>query len=305
LNCVCTPGGGCDPGLVCDADVCVEPGDTITATDGSTTVPPSTNGTDGSGGCDGPPVVFMLSEQVDTFVVPGCATQITIEAWGAQGGDNITLDDLGGRGARMRGDFAVTPGEELSIVVGSRGANATEGDALNGAGGGGGGSFVWRTASEELLIAAGGGGGSALTVDPEPHFWGKDGVVGTNGSGSRSHDEFGDSPGGAAGTNGKTVSGSGGNGWITVLVVPDGQPSCTYGGDGGYGGGGGSGCAPNTPCDVGTMHTAGGGGGYSGGGAGGSCYHFGGGGGGSFNGGKNQDNAPGVQSGDGLVEISW
>jgi cysteine-rich repeat protein len=91
-------------------------------------------------------VDLVYTGVVQTFVVPSCTAQVTIEAWGAQGGDNIALDDLGGRGARMRGDFVLTPGEELSIIVGQRGIDATDGNEANGAGGGGGGSFVWRTA---------------------------------------------------------------------------------------------------------------------------------------------------------------
>lgn len=239
---------------------------------------------------------------VESFVVPPCVSMITIEAWGAQGGDNISLVDLGGRGARMAGDFVVTPGDELAIVVGQRGANANEGNEYNGAGGGGGGTFVWRVAGQEPLVIAGGGGGSSLINDGAPHFWGKDGVITAAGSGSRSHDVFNNSPGGNAGGDGKAVCGAGGNGWLTVLGNPQGQPACNYGGNGGFGGGGGSGCSPN-PCN--DLHTAGGGGGYSGGGAGGSCYYYGGGGGGSFNAGANQDNASGVRMGNGHVTISW
>lgn len=259
------------------------------------------------GTCDrpGPPpgsVELAYTGAVESFIVPACVTELTIEASGAQGGDNIMLDDLGGRGARMRGTFTVTPGDELSVIVGQRGIDATEGNEFNGAGGGGGGSFVWRTAEQELLVAAGGGGGSSLINDGEPHFWGKDGVAEEDGTGSRSHDQFGDSPGGTNGGDGKTVCGAGGNGWQTVLANPDGQPACAYGGHGGFGGGGGSGCSPN-PCNE--IHTAGGGGGYSGGGAGGACYYYGGGGGGSFNAGESQDNATGEREGDGLVTLSW
>jgi cysteine-rich repeat protein len=260
------------------------------------------------GTCDQPgegmpgSVQLVYTGIVESFVVPPCVAQVTIEAFGAQGGDNISLDDLGGRGARMRGDFAVMPGEELSIVVGQRGIDATEGDAYNGAGGGGGGSFVWRTVGEELLVAAGGGGGSSLVNDGVPHYYGKDGVVEENGTGSRSHDVLGDAPGGMNGGDGKMICGAGGNGWLTVQGSPAGQPACNYGGAGGFGGGGGSGCAPNICND---LHTGGGGGGYSGGGAGGSCYRYGGGGGGSFNMGANQNNSPGVGVGHGLVTIFW
>ncbi len=249
------------------------------------------------------PAEFAVTGLAETFTVPECVEVVTIEAWGAQGGDNIELVDLGGLGARMRGDFTVIPGEELSIVVGERGFNAPNGNLANGAGGGGGGSFVWRSGGADPMIVAGGGGGSSLTNDGEPHFWGKDGVVGEDGTGSRSHDANGDAPGGTGGGDGKAICGAGGNGWLTVMADPSGQAGCgTYGGGGGFGGGGGGGCPPNT-CNL--IHTAGGGGGYSGGGAGGSCYLFGGGGGGSFNAGDNQDNSDGANMGDGRVTISW
>lgn len=281
---VCTDGfGDCDlDGLSCESDLC-----------GGTCERP--------GGVSGS-VDLVYTGVVESFVVPSCVMQVTIEAFGAQGGDNIALDDLGGRGARMRGDFVVMPGEELSVVVGQRGIDATDGNEYNGAGGGGGGSFVWRTAGDELLIAAGGGGGSSLINDGEPNFWGKDGVIEQSGTGSRSHDVFGDAPGGMNGGDGRLICGAGGNGWQSVLANPAGRLACNYGGHGGFGGGGGSGCSPN-PCN--DLHTAGGGGGYSGGGAGGSCYYYGGGGGGSFNMGSSQDNSAGVRMGDGLVTISW
>lgn len=275
--------GDCDgDGLSCELQICIGTCDQPMAPPGS--------------------LELVYTGAVESFVVPACVTELTIEAWGAQGGDNIALDDLGGRGARMRGTFVVTPGEELSVIVGQRGTDADQGNEFNGAGGGGGGSFVWRTAGDELLLAAGGGGGSSLINDGEPHFWGKDGVVEEDGTGSRSHDQFNDSPGGTDGGDGKTVCGAGGNGWQTVLANPSGQLACNYGGHGGFGGGGGSGCPPN-PCN--DIHTAGGGGGYSGGGAGGACYYYGGGGGGSFNAGESQDNATGEREGDGLVTFSW
>lgn len=259
------------------------------------------------GTCDEPgqptgTMTFEYTGSIEEFVVPLCAETLTIEAWGAQGGDNIELDGDGGLGARMLGEFEVTPGETIEIIVGQRGIDATQGNAANGAGGGGGGSFVWIDGALEPLLVAGGGGGSSLTNTGLPHYLGKPGVITENGSGSRSDDENNDAPGGTAGADGQAVSGSGGLGWTSVMLNPEGVPACNYGGTGGYGGGGGSGCGANI-CN--SIHTAGGGGGYSGGGAGGNCYYFGGGGGGSFNVGANPDNAEGIQEGDGQVVISW
>ena len=245
---------------------------------------------------------FNYSGQMVTWSVPVCAGSLTIEAWGAQGGDNPPLLGQGGKGARMKGTFTATPGEQLKIVVGGKGAAAQTSNTANGGGGGGGGSFVWRGANE-LLIAAGGGGGSCLQNQGLPHYQGKDAVTGNDGTGSRSHDAFNNAPGGTAGGDGKSVSGSGGKGWNSVLANPAGGAVCQqYGGAGGFGGGGAGGCQPN-PCNY--LHTGGGGGGYSGGGAGGSCYYFGGGGGGSYNTGMSQDNSPGVKADNGQVVVTW
>lgn len=247
---------------------------------------------------------YSYTGTIQSFTVPPCVTSLTIEARGAQGGDNVSLIDQGGKGAKMVGTFTSTPGQVINIIVGQRGYNNTGGNAANGAGGGGGGSFVWLNGSTTPMIVAGGGGGSCLTNNGLPNYLGKDATTATSGTGSRSHDVFNNSPGGTNGANGTSVCGSGGKGWIAVLANPAGNPAgnATYGAAGGYGGGGGAGTTPN-PGNY--LHTAGGGGGYSGGGAGGTDYYHGGGGGGSFNAGTNQVNTATVQSGNGLVVISY
>ena len=245
---------------------------------------------------------FNYTGQIANFVVPQCVKSLTIEAWGAQGGDNPPLLGGGGKGARMKGTFVVAPGQQLKVAVGQKGKAPQTSNAANGGGGGGGGSFVWRGTDEKLVIA-GGGGGSCLQNNGAPHYFGKDGVVTESGTGSRSHDVNNDSPGGTNGGDGKSVSGAGGKGWTSVLANPAGGAVCQqYGGAGGFGGGGAGGCPPN-PCN--DLHTGGGGGGYSGGGAGGACYYYGGGGGGSFNMGSSPDNAAGIKTGDGQVIITW
>ena len=64
-----------------------------------------------------------------TFVVPAGVTSITVEAWGASGGDGgeCTINDCvavggdGGEGAYVTVTLAVTPGETLHVVVGEEG----------------------------------------------------------------------------------------------------------------------------------------------------------------------------------------
>ena len=95
---------------------------------------------------------------LQTFTVPTGVTSINIDASGAQGGSvTVSCPATGGLGARMQGDFAVTPGEGLSIMVGQ--AGLTNGSDA----GGGGGTFVVRTGNV-LLVAAGGGGGATNDI---------------------------------------------------------------------------------------------------------------------------------------------
>jgi hypothetical protein len=247
---------------------------------------------------------FAATGQVQMFEVPACVTSIRIVAEGAQGGT-----EEGGKGARMAGTFAVTPGEQLQLVVGSQGVINT----CN-SGGGGGGSYVWRPAdATEPLIAAGGGGGGNSDWGELNCRKGLDANVSTagiSGNGPLS------APGGANGNGGSGIApegvGGGGAGWKSnggdsTFVSPAGGgkappsfaggvggPSFSPGGQGGFGGGGGAVCG------------CGGGGGYSGGGAGeGQSCRAGGGGGGSFNAGTDPMAASGVGLGDGEVVISW
>jgi hypothetical protein len=236
---------------------------------------------------------------------------ITIEAFGAQGGATN-----GGKGARMKGDFALLPGDKLGIAVGKKGGiNSCGSTPGTGAGGGGGGSFVWNLADLTLpLVAAGGGGGGNQT-------WGSacadgmDGVVGANGTEGNGAlltlAGVNGNGGGSAPPNGA----SGGGGWIgkgqdssysngtdgcsgglPAFTFAGGKGSVAWGpgGEGGFGGGGGAVCA------------CGGGGGYSGGSGGeASSCRAGGGGGGSFNAGMSPSNSPGVEVGDGKIIVSW
>src|SRR5262249_1724757 len=98
---------------------------------------------------------FTASGVIDSFTGPACLSRLTIDASGAAGGNATTNNGVGGKGARIKGNVAVTPGHTLSVLVGKQGVT---GDFI---GGGGGGSFVWDTSSTALpLIAAGGGGGA-------------------------------------------------------------------------------------------------------------------------------------------------
>src|SRR5690606_10410169 len=88
----------------------------------------------------GGPVTFNATGAVQTWQVPAGVTEVDVTLAGAQGGHGY---GGGGGGATLSGVLEVTPGEILSIVVGSAGAN---GEQYIHGGGGGGGTFVYTTA---------------------------------------------------------------------------------------------------------------------------------------------------------------
>jgi hypothetical protein len=276
-------------------------------------------------GCNFAPIdptgsqTFNYSGSIVTFTVPACETTITIDAYGAQGGGAGAF--AGGRGARMRGTFTVTPGQQLRILVGQAGAAAVNTEQQGG-GAGGGGSFVTTAANAPLVVAGGGGGAVNLTGfctlagrDASTATAGVSGTPngqmpgGTNGGGGTSSNWTGWHGGsGAGGLTGNGVNNTSGS---SEYGTPN-QPGRAFvnggaGGiagsaagarNGGFGGGGAAG------------FTGGGGGGYSGGGAGGVDLSGGatcgqGGGGGSYNGGTSQTNQAGARTGNGTVIISW
>jgi hypothetical protein len=246
---------------------------------------------------------------IQSFTVPAGVTSITIETWGAEGGANTYANNNGGKGAYMKGEFSVTSGQTLKILVGQKGGSmATSCDG----GGGGGGTFVTLSDNTPLLIAGGGGGASLYAPDysymnASISTTGNDG---TNNGGTEGRGIGGNNGNGSTSYYTTTNPGCGGGGLLTNGA--DGAFS-TEGGEafinggigggqirGGYGGFGGGGSG---------AHTGGGGGGYSGGGSGGytsSCDSCGGGGGGgSYNSGTNQTNTAGVQTGHGKVIITY
>jgi hypothetical protein len=248
-----------------------------------------------------------VNNGIQSFTVPFSGLYL-IDAYGASGGNtNSTYNRIGGLGSRLRGEFNLTSGDVLTIMVGQKGA-----DGCGGAGGGGG-SHVVRNGTI-LLISAGAGGGATSNND------GGQSVTGLNGT---NDNPGGAVPGGTMGMGGQACNvgspganhGGGGGGYVgngatsTASSPGGGGFSFLNGGLGGYGfapgGFGGGGGATN--CTVG----GGGGGGYSGG-AGGQQVNYclsgpqrtGGGGGGSFNAATSQTNTPATNLGNGKVIIT-
>lgn len=148
---------------------------------------------------------------IQQYIVPPCINSVSVEAFGAQGGNTN-----GGLGARIKGNFSVAFGDTLFIVVGQQG-NVNSCGGAGASGGGGGGSFVWKGSGNNkvLFIAAGGGGGGNTNwpgacvngIDADTLTSGTQGnginsaLGGTNGNGG-----FGNAPSG---------TGSGGAGWLS------------------------------------------------------------------------------------------
>ncbi len=229
---------------------------------------------------------------IQSWTVPTTGTY-SIQALGAAGGGTN-----GGLGASITGEYALTAGQVLEILVGQ------EGNEIDNGTGGGGGSYV--VLSGNPIIIAGGGGGNNGVLNSNCN--GQDGQNGLDGMGLTN------GTGGTAGNQGTSTNrGQGGAGWLQDGPIftqatsntpamrflnggEGGSHDTSPGGLGGFGGGGGS---WNTG-----YRGSGGGGGYSGGGAGyvqaNNSLHYGG-GAGSFNSGTNQNNLAGVQSGHGSV----
>jgi hypothetical protein len=87
-----------------------------------------------------------VSSGVQSFTVPTTGPY-RISAAGAQGGHSVYN---GGLGSLMVGDFTLTAGQVLKIVVGQKGLN--ESGDNNRSGGGGGGSFVIQAQLYMLLL---------------------------------------------------------------------------------------------------------------------------------------------------------
>jgi hypothetical protein len=249
-------------------------------------------------------LVTINTQGIQEWTVPSTGTYLisTIGACGGEG-QGTYYPGLPGTGATIQGEFYLTAGTVLNIVVGQKGIYADNGS------GGGGGSFVYSgtPGGAGLMIVAGGGGGHGHGDIAYPT-----GAHGGGGSATTSQVNSpvgnGDGGSGGIGNGGNSGTGcsfagvgAGGAGWLSsgqnaTCGTAIGGSNLTfvggYGGTdglfGGFGGGGGS---------DGNGSPGGGGGGYTGGG-GGNTYSGevwgAGAGAGSFNNGSNQINTAGV-----------
>jgi hypothetical protein len=247
--------------------------------------------------------VYSLDSGFIDLTIPITGTY-RIETWGAKGGGSNSDSGRGGNGARMRGDFSLTAGNVLKIVVGQRGVTGTGGCDNTRGGGGGGGTFVAlgnNRGTNTLLIAAGGGAGTpGGTASAGTGQTANNGEAGSGTSG-------GTGGGGGSTPSGTPVHSSASGGGFTGNGASTGNAGGGIAYRNGANGGGSSGCNGVAPGGFGAGGGAqlegGGGGGYSGGG--GSTHGWGtAGGGGSFNNGTNQSNTGNAHGGAGQVTLT-
>ena len=248
--------------------------------------------------------VTINTQGIQEWTVPASGTY-RIEAWGAKGGNGTDpyAGGIGqnspGKGAYLAGNFALTSGELIKILVGQVGESAS-GD---GGGGGGGGTFVIKGSTTPLVVAGGGGGGGGRSNQHGVNAsLSTSGTSSANNTGSPGQSGQGGSGGGESwgSGGGGGFLGDGGNGGNPATGGHSfsnggtgGQKKSTYPAVGGFGGGGG------------VAYSGGGGGGYSGGAGGPSGEPYAaGGGGGSYNSGSDQTNTAGTNDGHGRVVIT-
>ena len=257
-------------------------------------------------------VTFAYTGAMQDFTVPGGITEVTLEAWGAQG--NLSaMSRAGGLGGYATGKLAVTPTQVLHAFVGSGNTVATAG-GFNGGG---------NAATHPCTTAAGGGGGGASDVRTGGATLADRVIVGAGGGGGAGDRVSGCGRGGGGGGGGGYYGGGGGAGWpSTSTTVPSGGTqsaggiggtstfSSTNNGQAGVLGVGGAG-GPEVSSNQAGSNTAAAGG--NGGGATGSDGVYSGNytgqsgaGGSSYIGGlTSASTTAGSRSGAGQVTISW
>ena len=210
------------------------------------------------------------------FMVPPAVSEVTLQLWGAQGGNvyygaNQSISQYGGKGGYAAGTLAVEEGDVLYVNVGGQGGNGTNGvtnvtipGGFNGGGNGG----VATSSSTNYYPGAGGGGATDVRLNSNNI---SDRILVAGGGGGAAYHATASSltggfGGGAAGTDGYTyLAGRNGKGATastsgaagTDNSYANGNPGTTSV-NGGIGGNGGNGASGG----------AGGGGGYHGGGGG-------------------------------------
>ncbi len=178
----------------------------------------------------------VATSGIQTFTIP-VTGPYRIDATGASGGNMAPTSQPFGTGAQMAGDFTLTAGTVLKIVVGQKGVNTPNSNWEGG--GGGGGSFVADNANVPMVIAAGGAGGDGSGNYSLRTKAGGSSITGNAGIQGAALNPLASGAGGGFTLNGQNGANStGGQSFINGAV--GGQ--CNYGAavsHGGFGGGAG------------------------------------------------------------------
>jgi len=183
------------------------------------------------------PTVIQYTNST-TFTVPTGVTRLSILAVGAGGGavtGNIEMSFAcaggGGGGLAYGNDLVVTPGEELTIVVGAGGASVNNTSVDQNIFGGTGGTSSVSRSSTVLVGATGGGGGQS--------GWTQDSIIGGVAT------VFAGGAGGTGTGTSLTASFSGGSGGSSAPTIDlsDSNPNQGTGDSVRFGGAGGGGAA--------------------------------------------------------------
>lgn len=108
--------------------------------------------------------VYGAGPPAKLCTVPAGVTQLRVQAWGSQGGDNFHIaksTDFGGSGGYAERTISVAPDTTLVIVGGVQGDDAGKAKEGGAGGGGSGGVYLFypiRSTADVVVVAGGGGG---------------------------------------------------------------------------------------------------------------------------------------------------
>lgn len=209
--------------------------------------------------------VWFNTTGYDSWTAPADTTEVTIEAWGANGSSGSVRATPGSFGGHAEATFSLAGGERLNVWVGGAGglpsggangggAGGNPGTAVGGGGGGMSNVSLNTNQTMDTLVVGAGGGGAGDTDGTTTWDTGAGGAGGANTgvSGGHANTTNSDSGGGAggnqvAGGSGGASTGTAGNaggrgfGGAGVASSAGGTEAASGGGGAGWFGGGSGG----------------------------------------------------------------
>ena len=152
-------------------------------------------------------LTYTFTGGAQSFTVPAAITTITVELWGAEGGAGYVeaspLTALGGRGGWVKAEVTVSPGDVIEVLVPGKGGDGVvtpfpstipggypclppHNTGYNYSASGGGGALVWVPGGWRVFAGGGGGGGGVWNRTGEDPIGGDGGFTPTDGGGELS-----------------------------------------------------------------------------------------------------------------------